>query len=130
MVSGPLGSEHARGWVSNPVIVSKKWDPNKIRVNLDTRNMAAAVQKTHFPIPTSSQLRHSFRGSDRFSVLDMNHAFHQFPMDEESRKRFFFLRTALTPFRMPDLNSSGMPVIYCTGMLKDLFSGMRKYLEC
>ena len=33
--------------------------------------------------------------------------------------RFFFLRTALTPFRMPDLNSSGMPVIYCTGMRKD-----------
>ena len=90
VVSGPLGSEHARGWVSNPVIVSKKWDPNKIRVNLDTRNMAAAVQKTHFPIPTSSQLRHSFRGSDRFSVLDMNHAFHQFPMDEDSKKLFVF----------------------------------------
>ena len=29
VVSGPLGSEHARGWVSNPVIVSKKWDPKK-----------------------------------------------------------------------------------------------------
>ena len=90
VVSGPLGSEHARGWVSNPVIVSKKWDPNEIRVILDTRNMAAAVQKSHFPIPSSSQLRHSFRGSDRFSVLDMNHAFHQFPMDEESKKLFVF----------------------------------------
>ena len=90
VVTGPLGSEHARGWVSNPVIVGKKWNPNKIRVNLDTRNMAAAVHKSHFPIPTSSQLRHSFRGSDRFSVLDMNHAFHQFPMDEESKKLFVF----------------------------------------
>ena len=34
-----------------------------------------------------------------------------------------FLRTALTPFRMPDLKSSGMPDIHCTGMPKNQFSG-------
>ena len=42
---------------------------------------------------------------------------------------FSFLRTALTPFRMPDLNSSGMPVIYWTGMLKVQFSGRQNHLN-
>ena len=45
------------------------------------------------------------------------------------RTRFSVLRTALTPFRMPDLNSSGMPVIYWTGMLKDQFSGRQNHLR-
>ena len=44
--------------------------------------------------------------------------------------QFCFLRTALTPFRMPDLNSSGMQVVYCTGMLKDQFSGRLIGLKC
>ena len=39
--------------------------------------------------------------------------------------RFSFLRTAMTPFRMPDLNSSGMPDIDWTGVLKD-----QNDLEC
>ena len=90
VVTGPLGSEYARGWVSNPVIQGKKWDPTKIRVTLDTRNMAEAVVSTKFPIPTCQELRHNFCGSDRFSVLDMNHAYHQFPMDDDSKKLFVF----------------------------------------
>ena len=44
--------------------------------------------------------------------------------------QFSFLRTALTPFRMPDLDSSGMPVVCCTGMLKDQFSGRLIELKC
>ena len=90
VVSGPLGSEYARGWISNPVISGKKWDASKIRVTLDTRHMSKAVTSTHFPIPTWQELRHNFSGSDRYSVLDMNHAFHQFPMDDETKKLFVF----------------------------------------
>ena len=30
------------------------------------------------PIPTPQELRHSFAGSDRYSVVDLNHSFHQF----------------------------------------------------
>ena len=44
-------------------------------------------------------------------------------IEQASRKRFFFLRTALRPFRMPELNSSGMSVVFCTGMPIDHFSG-------
>lgn len=52
------------------------------------------VKQTHFPIPTYDQLRHEFQGLDRFSALDLNHAFHQLEIDEESRKLFVFT----TPF--------------------------------
>ena len=50
--------------------------------------------QTHFPIPTADQLRHEFAGSDRYSVIDLNHAFHQLELDEESRQLFVFT----TPF--------------------------------
>merc|ERR1711942_628793 len=66
VIEGPLGSEHATGWVSNVVITGKAWDKDRIRMNLDTRLMADNVKQTHFPIPTCEQLRHEFQGSDRF----------------------------------------------------------------
>ena len=39
IIEGPVPSEDATGWVSNMVIESKKWDPSKIRLTLDTRMM-------------------------------------------------------------------------------------------
>ena len=70
VIEGPLGSEHATGWVSNVVITAKKYDASggkeedksKIRVNLDMRQMEQAVKMVHFPIPTCDQLRHEFEG--------------------------------------------------------------------
>ena len=77
VVSGPLNSKSARGWISN-VITHKNWNDKKIRVNLDTKPIANAVKMSHFPIPTPQKLCHNFLGSDWFSVVDLNHAFHQF----------------------------------------------------
>ena len=74
VISGPLGPEWARGWICNHVITGKKWDKEKIRVNLDTRTMKDTVKTSKFPIPTVAELRHEFRGSDRYLVLDLNHA--------------------------------------------------------
>ena len=88
VVSGPLDTIHACGWISNVVITHKNWTDKKIRVNLDTRPMAKAVKTSHYPIPTPQELRHNFRGSDWFSVVDLNHAFHQFELDEESKNLF------------------------------------------
>ena len=90
VVSGPLTSESARGWIHNVVITQKSWTDKKIRVNLDTRPMKDVVKTSHFPIPTPQELRHNFAGSDRFSVIDLNHAFHQFKMDDESQELFVF----------------------------------------
>ena len=53
VISGPLGPEWAKGWICNPVITGKKWDKEKIRVNLDTRTMKEAVKvsKPSSPYP-------------------------------------------------------------------------------
>ena len=50
--------------------------------------MKEAVKTSKYPIPMAAEMRHEFRGSDRYSVLDMNHALHQFVMTEESMKLF------------------------------------------
>ena len=89
VIEGPLGTEGATGWIHNPVISDKKYS-DKIRLTLDTRPMADAVKTAHFPIPTPEELRHDFKDSDRFSILDLNHAFFQFPMDEETQKLYAF----------------------------------------
>ena len=106
VVSGPLTSESARGWIHNVVITQKSWTSKKIRVNLDTRPMKDAVKTTHFPIPTPQELRHNFAGSDRFSVIDLNHAFHQFRMDEASQELFVFY----TPWGLYKYNTLVMGV--------------------
>ena len=106
MVSGPLKSESARGWIHNVVITQKSWTDKKIRVNLDTRPMKDAVKTSHFPIPTPQELRHNFAGSDRYSVIDLNHAFHQFKMDEESQELFVFY----TPWGLYKFNTLVMGV--------------------
>ena len=124
VIEGPLGSEYATGWVSNMVIVAKKWDPSKIRVTLDTRLMADSIMQTHFPIPTPEQLRHEFRGSDRFTMLDLNHAFHQMELDEESSKMFVFT-TPFGLFRFKRLVQGISPAsAECHQKLKNVLSGI------
>ena len=83
------------------MITGKKWSEDKIRMNLDTRPMKKAVRPSHFHIPTPQELRHDFRGADRFSVVDFNHAFHQFEMDKQSRNLFTFH----TPWGLHRLNT-------------------------
>ena len=52
--------------------------------------MKESVRLSHFPMPTADDLRNPFAGSDRYTTLDMNHAFHQLPVDEEPQKLFVF----------------------------------------
>jgi hypothetical protein len=68
--------------------------------------MAAAVKTSHFQIPAPQELRHNFTGSDQFSVLDLNHAFHQFELDEESKKLFVFH----TPWGLHKFNTLVMEI--------------------
>ena len=86
-----MDTDSAIGWIHNPIIADKR-DGKSIRLTFDTRPMADAVKTSHFPIPTPQELRHQFAGSDRFSKLDMNHSFFQFPMDEETKKLYTFYR--------------------------------------
>ena len=97
----PVECTNGTGWIHNVVITAKKWSADKIRMNLDTRPMKKAVRASHFHIPTPQELRHEFQGSNRFSVVDFNHAFHQFPMDQASKNLFTFH----TPWGLHKLNT-------------------------
>ena len=91
VVEGPLTSKSAHsGWISNPVLTAKSYSDKRIRVKLDTRPMSEAVKQSHFPMPTPNELRHEFHGSDRFSTLDCNHAFHQFELSNKSKDLYCF----------------------------------------
>ena len=72
------------------VLTKKKWNETAIRLKLDTRAMEKYVDVTHFPIPMPEQLRRQFYGSDRFSVLDVNNAFHQLKLADDSKDLFKF----------------------------------------
>ena len=94
VIVGPLGAEHATGWVHNVVICAKRWDKKIIRVNLDTRPMKDYIKKNGFFIPMVEQISNNFSGTDRFSTLDLNFVFHQFPITAEAEELFKFT----TPF--------------------------------
>ena len=84
VIEGPLQHKEEGTCVSNLVISGKKWDTE--------------VYQTHQPIPTPEELRHTLRGSERFSTLDMKHCFHQFEIEEEAQKLITF-RTSWGLFR-------------------------------
>ena len=46
------------------------------------------IKQTHYPIPTPEQLRYEFRGSETFSIVNMNQAFEHMDMDKESLNLF------------------------------------------
>ena len=111
------------------VIESKKWDPSKIRLTLDTRMMGDFILQTHFPILTSEQLHHEFAGSDRFSVLDMNHAPHQIELDQESQKLFVFT-TPFGLYKYKRLVQEISPAsVECHKKLRTIFKGLKGVVQ-
>jgi len=66
IIEGPLETEEPGSYLSNLVITEKKWDPNRIRITLDCQQVNKDIFKTHEPIPTTEELRHSLKGSNRF----------------------------------------------------------------
>ena len=98
VIEGPLVEEEEGTWISNLVITGKRWDEAEkkegdrvqIRANLDCRELNEHVYQTHEPIPTSEELRHKLKGSDKFTTLDMVHSFHQFVLEPKARKLFTF----------------------------------------
>ena len=90
LIEGPLDTEYPVEWVSIMLFNSKKWDPSCICLTLDTRMMMDVIKQADFPIPKSEQSRQEFIGSERFTVLNMNHAFHQMEFDKEFQQLFIF----------------------------------------
>ena len=92
IIEGPIEMEEKGTFISNLVITDKKWDKTgkEIRVTLDCQAANKVIYQTHEPIPTCEELRHQLKGSDRFTLLDITNCFHQFEIDEASRKLFTF----------------------------------------
>ena len=62
IIEEPLEIEEPGTYISNLVIMDKKWDPEKIRVTLDCQQVNTDVYQTHEPIPMSEELRHKLWG--------------------------------------------------------------------
>ena len=71
-------------WLSNPVIVCK--DDNSIRITIDYRNLNKSLLTTHCPIPRIDDLKASMNGCRYFSKLDLNQAFFQLEISEDSKR--------------------------------------------
>jgi len=97
VIEGPISTEEPGTFISNLVITDKK-NTDRIRVTLDCTSVNREIYRTHEPIPTTEELRHKLKGSDRFSTLDMTNCYYQFEIEEKARKLFAF-RTPWGIFR-------------------------------
>ena len=76
-------------WVSPLVCGTKK--SGELRVCLDARQVNNAIEREVHPIPSIDQLTAKLHGATVFSVLDMNDAFNQIEIDEQSRRLTTFI---------------------------------------
>ena len=75
-VSGPSS------WVS-PVVVIPKGDD--IRLCVDMRQANSGVRRERYPVPTVDEVLQDLNKSKYFSKLDLNSAYHQIELEQESR---------------------------------------------
>ena len=78
-------------WVNSMVLVVK---PDKLRICLDPKDLNAAIQREHFPLPTIEAIVSRLPNAKFFSLLDANSGFWQIQLDEASST----LCTFNTPF--------------------------------
>ncbi|KAL9972245.1 hypothetical protein ACROYT_G018516 [Oculina patagonica] len=85
-------TEHASiTWCSPLVVQPKPKNPNDIRVSLDLRVLNKSMQRTRqVQAPITEDFITTFKDCKVFSKLDMNHGYHQFALDENSRKLMTF----------------------------------------
>ena len=78
----------ATSWVSPIVAVPKGED---VRITIDMRKANTAIKRSHFPIPTFEEILEKFKGCILFSMLDMNHGYHQLELHPNSRYMTTFI---------------------------------------
>ena len=108
IIEGPLSDEEEGSFISNLVLREKKDGSDRIRMTLDCTGVNQHLYTTHEPIPTVEELRHLLKGSDRFSKIDMTNFYHQFEIDDDSRKLFCF-RTPWGLYRFKRLVQGASP---------------------
>ena len=94
-------------------IVPKK--DGKLRICLDPQDLNRAIQREHYPLPTTEEIATRFHRAKVFTVLDVRQGFWHVPLDEKSS----LLTTFNTPFGqyrwkwMPSGISSAPEVFQC-----------------
>ena len=72
-------------WCTNPVVVPKRNRPDDIRYCSNMRVPNEAIMRPTTEAMTVEDIRMKLRGATVFSVMDMNEAYHQLELEEESR---------------------------------------------
>ena len=74
------------------VVQPKAKNPNNNHVSLDLQVLNKAMKHTsHVQAPITEDFITTFKDCKVFSNLDMDHGYHQFALDKESRKPMTFL---------------------------------------
>lgn len=79
-------------WVSSMVVTERR--SGALRICLDPKNLNKNLMRSHYQLPTFSEIRSELSGSTVYSTLDANSGFWIIPVDEKSSK----LLTFNTPF--------------------------------
>ena len=79
-------------WISSMVTVPKK--NGQLRICLDPKDLNAAIQREHYPLPVIEDVATRLHGAKTFSVLDASNGFWHVELDEQSS----LLTTFHTPF--------------------------------
>ena len=102
----------ATPWIS-PIVTVPKKDGNSVRICVDMRKANKAIQRVRFLIPTMNDVSNDLNGAQYFSKLDLNQAFRQLELKEESRFITTF-STHVGTYRYKRLN-------YCMNCSSELF---------
>jgi len=89
-------------WASSPVVAPKA--NGRLRFCIDYRMLNRKTKKPAYPLPQMGSILSQLHHAKIISTLDMSEAFHQIPMDEESRKYTAFVvegKGLLEWLRMP-----------------------------
>ena len=78
-------ADGATPWVSPIVAFPKPNNPKKIRLCVDMRLPNTAIERERHPQPTIDDLITDLNGACYFSKLDLNSAYHQLELEEDSR---------------------------------------------
>ena len=107
-----------------PIVVAPKRHSDDIRVCVDLRRLNRAVKRERYILPTFDDIAAKLKDCTVFSKLDAANAYHQLPLDDESR----LLTTFITPMgrfcfkRMPFGISSASEIFQ--RRMSDMFGDM------
>jgi hypothetical protein len=76
------------GCVMNVVITDKS--QGQIRMNIDNTPRNPGLKRTKFHVQTPQEIRHELKEARLFTEMDMGWAYHQVPIDEETRETTIF----------------------------------------